>query len=317
MPTKNPTDPILDSARLAIHDEARAVEFFEECRWGASPKCARCDSANVYAMKKEDGTRNDDYRWRCRECNQMYTVRTNMVFEESRLPMRVWAFAFWKACSSKKGVSALQIRRECEISYKSALRVMHSVRTAMAELDAPPLGGPGKTVEGDETYVGGKPRNRGLRFGNKRGAGTKKTPVVAIVERGGDVRFRMVDRVTSATLSAALWENVDLRSRLITDEYRPWIQGGKAFDGGHETVHHRSREYARGPIHSNTVEGVFSLLKRGMYGTFHSVSKTYLPRYLAEFEFRHNHRFEGDGPRTVYAIRAAMGKRCPYSTRTA
>jgi transposase-like protein len=315
MPAKNPTDPILDSARLAIHDEARAVEFFEECRWGANPACARCGSVSVYQMTKEDGTRNDDFRWRCRDCNTMYTVRTGMVFEESRLPLRVWAFAFWKGCASKKGVSALQMSRECEISYKSALRVMHSVRAAMAELDAPPLGGPGKTIEADETYCGGKPRR--WTGPHKRGRGTSKTPVIGIVERGGNVRFRVMERVTSSGLAAAIAENADLRSRLITDESNAYTILGRDFEGGHQTVHHTRGEYVRGDVHSNTVEGVFSLLKRGLYGTFHSVSKDYLGRYLAEFEFRHNHRGEGDGPRTVHAIRAAMGKRCPYSTRTA
>src|SRR5262245_38910163 len=134
MSTKKPTNPILDAARLAIHDEARAVAFFEEHRWHGNVACPRlieatateqgrlCGSTNVYMVKdRKTGQRNVDFRWRCRDCGEFFTVRTGMVFAETRLPMRVWAFAFWKACASKKGVSALQIKRECEISYKSAL----------------------------------------------------------------------------------------------------------------------------------------------------------------------------------------------------
>ncbi len=121
---KLPSSPILRALRRACVDENRAVRFFEKHRWGADPGCPRCGSTAVYKMKDRDGRRNKDYRWRCRDCKRMYTVRTGTVFEETRLPLRHWAFAFWKACASKKGVSALQINRECEISYKSALFLM-------------------------------------------------------------------------------------------------------------------------------------------------------------------------------------------------
>lgn len=153
---KAPTSPIVESMRAVGHDELRAVEFMETWRWADSPACPRCGSVNVYTMKDEEtGARNKDYRWRCRDCKRMYTLRTGTVFEESRLPLWVWVHAFWSACASKKGVGALQINRECEISYKSALFVMHRMRAAMSENggDRPKLAG---TVEVDETYVGGK-----------------------------------------------------------------------------------------------------------------------------------------------------------------
>lgn len=308
---KNPPSPVLAALRAAAGDEAKAVDFLESRRWGDAPHCPRCASGEVYQMKdRATGERNKDYRWRCRDCKRMYTVRTGTVFEETRLPLSVWCFAIWKASASKKGVSALQISRECEISYKSALFLMHRVRRAMGQEN-----GPGEkltgTVEADETYVGGKPRNKGPH--NKRGRGTSKTPVVGMVERDGKARLKVLPRVTSKNLKAALDEYVDPSSRLITDELHAYKSIGRGFAGGHETVNHGRREYARGEIHSNTIEGLFSLLKRGMYGTFHSVSKKHLHRYLDEFAFRYNARKMNDGERAEAAVRAAVGKRLTYA----
>jgi len=184
---KRDQSPVLEALRRAANDDTAAVEFLEARRWGDHPACPRCGSLDVYQMQDaKTGKRNADNRWRCRDCKRMYTVRTGTVFEESRLPLRVWCYALWKACSSKKGVSAKQIERECEISYKSALFVMHRIRAGVADLAAPKLSG---TVEADETYVGGKPRNR-----RKGGQGKHdRTPVVGAVERGGDVRFRVME----------------------------------------------------------------------------------------------------------------------------
>jgi hypothetical protein len=170
----------------------------------------------------------------------MFTVRTGTIFEESRLPLRVWVYAFWKACSSKKGISALQLSREMEITHKSALFVLRRIRHGMsAEKDAPKLTG---TVEADETYVGGK-----LRYSKPehyRGA-AEKAAVVGMVQRGGDVRFRMLDRVTSDRLHTVLAENADHTCRLITDEHAGYLKVGEAFQGGHETVKHKTKEYVR------------------------------------------------------------------------
>jgi transposase-like protein len=301
---------IVAALPLACTDETAAIEFFERQRWGDSPACPHCGSMAVYRMlDAKTGKRNKRFLWRCQDCKRQFTVRIGAVYEESRIPMRHWAFAFWSACSSKKGVSAKQIQRETGLSYKSALFLMHRIRFAMAEDYSQPAKLTG-TVEVDETYVGGKPRYKGLH--NKRGAGTKKTPVLALVQRDGAVRAWPIERVTVDTLQSAIKENVASDSRIMTDEWFAYEGIGKHFEGGHHTVKHTAKEYARGEVTTNTVEGFFALLKRGMYGTFHSVSKRHLHRYVAEFEFRWNARRLDDGARTVLAIRKADGKRLRY-----
>lgn len=296
---------------LACSDETAAVEFFEKQRWGDTPACPLCGSVNVYKMlDAKNGQRNKRFLWRCRDCKRQFTVRIGAVYEESRIPLRHWCFAFWSACSSKKGVSAMQIQRETGLSYKSSLFLMHRIRHAMADdHDKPPqLTG---TVEVDETYVGGRPRYVGAP-GNKRGAGTKKTPVMAILQRDGDVRAWPIERVTVNTLQSAVKQHVARGARVMTDESFAYKGLNDHFAGGHHTVMHTAKEYARGDVFTNTVEGFFALLKRGMYGTFHSVSKRHLHRYVAEFEFRYNSRKMDDGERTVLAIKKADGKRLRY-----
>lgn len=314
--TKAPANPILAALREATLDEAKAIEFLENHRWSGSPACPRCGDLAVYQMKDaKTGARNKDYRWRCRGCKQMFTVRTGTVFEETRLPLRAWCFALWSACSNKKGVSALQISRECEISYKSALFLMHRIRAGMATNDGPRPKLTG-TVEADETYVGGKPRNKR----NKRlyiEKWTSKVPVVGIVQRGGDVRFQVMPKRSSERIEKLLAENVDTSARLVTDESPAYLRAGKNFEGGHETVNHGKLEYVRGDVYSNTIEGAFSLLKRGLIGTFHHVSKKHLHRYAAEFEFRYNARKCDDGERVVRLVKATDGKRLTYKEQVA
>ncbi|MGH9443587.1 MAG: IS1595 family transposase [Thermoanaerobaculia bacterium] len=310
MAKKKSPNPILKALKDATANEALAVEFLEKQRWADEPYCPLCGVFDTYQMRSADGQRNKDFRWRCRGCRGMFTVRTRTVFEESRLPLRVWVYAFWKACSSKKGISALQLSREMEITHKSALFVLRRIRHGVGDVGPlPKLSG---TVEADETYVGGKPRNKGPH--NIRGRGTARIPVAAVVERGGDVRFKVMPRVTVANLAAAILENVDASSRLITDDLNLYKHVGRFFEGGHETVKHSEGEYQRKgtDIHSNTVEGVFSLVKRGIYGTFHSVSKKHLANYLDEFAFRHNTRKMNDGERVACAIRKVEGKRIEY-----
>ena len=307
----NPKSELLTALRKATVNESQAVAFIEQQRWGNEAACPRCGDTNVYQMKDaKTGERNKDYRWRCRGCKEMFTVRTGTTFEESRLPLRVWVYCFWKACSSKKGISALQLSREMEITHKSALFVLRRIRHGVGtEINAPKLQG---TVEIDECYVGGKPRNRSSN--NPRGRGTKRAPVLGMVQRGGDVRFRMMDRLTVNRLREVIAENTDLSCRIITDEYPNYRSIGKAFEGGHEFVRHVAGQYVKPgtDIHSNSIEGVFSLLKRGVYGTFHSVSKKHLPNYLNEFEFRFNTRKQDDGERVTAAIKASDGKRLMY-----
>lgn len=301
---------------MACADETAAVEFFEAMRFGDDPFCPRegCGSLDVYAMKDREGNRNDRYLWRCRDCGRQFTVRIGTVLEDSRIPLRHWAYAFWAACSSKKGVSALQIKRQTGLSYKSALFLMHRIRWAM--------NGAGNTgmlsgdVEVDETYVGGKPRYTGQA---KRGRGTDKPPVVAMVERGGEVRASHTTDVTAKTLRAAVRKNVARESRILTDGWIGYKNIGREYDGGHEKVNHRQgkqEEWVRGDVHTNTIESFFAILKRGIYGTFHNVSDKHLHRYVSEFEFRYNTRGVDDGERTRRAILGAEGKRLTYKPVT-
>lgn len=300
-------DTITRALPAACSDERLATEFMEVQRWGDMPCCPQCGAVNVYKMTDaKTSERQTNFRWRCRECKQQYTVRKGTVFEDSRIELRHWCFAFWRASTSKKGVSALEIHRQTGISYKSCLFMLHRIRFAMADSAGGPLGG---NVECDETYVGGKPRYKG---NSKRGRGTKKQCVVAMVERGGRVKTHPVADVTARTLKNVIRQNVDRSAAIITDENSAYAGIGVEFDGGHQTVCHSAREYVRGDVHSNTIEGFFSIVKRGLHGIYHAVSREHLHRYLAEYEFRHNHRQLEDGERIQAAIKAAEGKRLLY-----
>jgi len=306
---KKQRSQVLEALRYASVDEPKAVAFLEDERWGGNATCPLCGSVIVYKMMTGD-VRNKDYRWRCKDCKKMYTVRTGSVLEESRLPLKVWVYAIWKAASSKKGISALQLSREMEITHKSALFVLRRLRHGLNEEDAPKLTG---TVETDEVYLGGRPRYQGV---SKRGRGTSKTPVLGMVQRGGDVRFRVMERLTAERVGEFIAENADHSCRIITDELSTYkaLNLGGYFEGGHETVTHSAKEYVRKgtDIHSNSIEGVFSLIQRGIMGTFHSVSRKHLPNYLNEFQFRWNTRKLDDGQRVSRVVKALVGKRLEY-----
>jgi transposase-like protein len=304
---KKPKSEVLEELRNAAVDEAKAVAFLEKQRWGDTPCCPLCGDLNVYRMMSGE-QRNKDFRWRCKGCKRMYSVRTKSVLEETRLPLRVWVYAIWKAASSKKGYSALQLSREMEITHKSALFVLRRLRHGLEEQEPVKLTG---TVEVDEVYIGGRPRYRRTGI---TGRGTEKTPVLGMVQRGGDVRFQMMERLTMDRIASVLAVNADQTCRLITDEFGIYKTPGKYFAGGHETVKHSADEYVRPgtDIHSNTIEGVFSLLQRGVMGTFHSVSRKHLPNYLNEFQFRWNTRKLDDGERITRVVKSLVGKRLQY-----
>lgn len=305
--TKN--DPVLTALPLACVDERAAVEFMEKQRWGDLPRCAECASIAVYQMQdSKTGERQANYRWRCRDCKAQYTVRKGTVLEDSRIEIRHWCYAFWRAATSKKGVSALEIHRQTGISYKSSLFLLNRIRFAMADSAAPPLSG---DVEVDEVYIGGKPRFD-AKLGRK--VAKPKQAVVALVQRGGDVKCSPVADVTSVTLKQAIRDNVHRSARIMTDGAPAYRGIGMEFEGGHETVEHERYEYARGDVTTNTVEGFFSIVRRGLHGIYHAVSKKHLHRYMSEFEFRYNRRFMDDGDRTAAAIKSAEGKRLKYKT---
>jgi transposase-like protein len=311
---KNKTAPqlvnsdIIREVPLACSSELAAVEFMEEQRWGDKPCCVHCQSASVYKMKDaKTGERNARFLWRCHDCKEQYTVRIGTVYEESRIPLRHWCYAFWRASTSKKGVSALEIKRHCQISYKSALFLMHRIRFALTPNGGPKFKG---TVECDETYVGGKPGPYNYHLAKARRH--KKAAVFAIVRRNGKIRRTVVANVSGRTLKEAIYQCVDRRSTIMTDEFSAYAGLKSRFHGGHEVVCHSRGEYVRGDVHTNTVESSFAILKRGINGIFHAVSKKHLHRYVGEFDFRWNTRRMNDGQRTVAAIRSATGKRLMY-----
>ncbi len=306
--TKN--DPVIRALPEACADEEAAVEFVERMRWGGHPACPHCGDTDVYQMMNTNNTaRQANYRWRCRGCKAQFTVRIGTVFEDSRIELRHWCFAFWRASTSKKGVSALEIHRQTGVSYKSALFMLHRIRYAMSESAPAMLGQDCGDVEVDETYVGGKPRYRGT---SKRGRGTKKQCVLALVERNGSVKTKPIANVSAKTLQTAIRQNVDGSARIVTDENSAYTGIGKHYARGHQTVCHSAHEYVRGDVYSNTVESFFATVKRGINGIYHSVSKEHLSLYLSEYEFGHNNRNLEDGERTAAAIRKAQGKRLLY-----
>lgn len=297
----------LNQVSALSEDEAR--ETIERILWPNGPVCPHCGS--VENLTRLQGEAHRAGLFQCNACGEQFTVTIGTIFEDSHLPLRKWLMAFALLCSAKKGISALQLQRELDIgSYKTAWHLAHRIRHAMSR---EPLAGLLRgTVEVDETYVGGKPRPEASAPKAKRGRGTKKTPVVALVERNGRVRARKVDRVDGATLKGAIRENVDRKARIMTDEWRAYRGIGTEFDGGHDTVNHGAGEYARGDAYTNTAESFFALLKRGVIGSFHHISKEHLDRYCDEFSFRWDHRSIDDSARTEIAIRQANGKRLLY-----
>ena len=275
----------LNKVSALTEDESR--ETIERIVWPNGPVCPHCGATDN--ITKFHGEAHRDGVHKCNNCYGQFTVTVGTIFEDSHIPLRKWLMAFALLCSAKKGISALQLQRELEFgSYRTAWHMAMRIRHAMSK---EPLSSLLKgTIEVDETYVGGKPRPEAGAPKAKRGRGTKKTPVVALVERDGRVRARKIDRVDSATLKAAIRENVDRSSRIMTDEWAAYRGIGAEFEGGHETVNHGAGEYARDNANVNTAESYFALLKRGVIGSFHHVSKQHLDRYCDEFSFRWDHR---------------------------
>lgn len=317
MPSKNPKKkPQLDKSEtvealpMACASEANAVAFFEKQRWGDSPCCPECESSDVYQMKdRKTGERNKDYRWRCRHCSRLYTVRTGMIFEESLIPLHKWARACWESASAKNGVSALEMSRKIQVSYKSALFMMHRIRFAMAPTDNDPkLDG---TIEADLTFVGGKARYPVKKKGPN--PLRPKQPVFAVVQRGGEVRTRVIPNVFTHNVRDALLANADTSAHLVTDD-RGFRKIGPPF-ASHRAVKHSRKEYvnkADPSIHTNTIEGFFSRIKRGINGVYHNVSREHLHRYCDQYAFLYNTREMTDGARTLALIDRAKGKRLMY-----
>ena len=293
----NITDPI-------FHDEAKALAHIEASRWNGEPSCPHCGSLAVRKM----GGKTQAGMFLCNDCRDKFTVRTGTVMERSHIPLHKWLLAFHLMAASKKGMSALQMSRMLGVTYKSAWFLCHRIREAMdGAAPTGPLGGPDSVVEADETYVGGKAKNRATR------KPASKKAVVALVERDGRARSFHVANVTAATLRPLIVTNVDRASVLMTDESPVYVRMGREFTN-HYAVNHSAQQYVTtgGFKHSNTVENFFSIFKRGVIGTYHHMSEAHLGRYCAEFDFRYNTRTISDTERTAAAVTGARGKRLTY-----
>jgi transposase-like protein len=250
--------------------------------------------------------------WKCYACRQQFTVRVGTVFESAHIPLHKMLQAVYLLSSSKKGISAHQIHRALEITYKSAWFLCHRIREAMREGKVPPMGGEGKTVEIDETYIGGLQKNKHKHKRQGGTGGTGKEIAFSLVERGGKVRSHHVPDVSGKTLRPILAEQLDAASTVMSDTGGARLAKDYA---KHGMVNHGIGEYVRGEVSTNTIESYFSILQRGIVGTYHHVSAEHLKRYLAEFDFRYNHRSAldiEDPARAESALRGIVGKRLTY-----
>jgi transposase-like protein len=303
-----PSDLTLDEIQSRFGTDEAARHYLEEIRWPdgvVCPHCKNADQKRIWEIKASATARIRAGLYQCAECKKQFTVTVGTIFEDSHIPLRKWLVAWYLLCASKKGISSLQIQRMLGLgSYRTALFMMHRIRYALAQpAFTTQLRG---VIEMDETYLGGRAHGKGTgpHAGNK-------TCVVSLIERGGNARSMVMNRVTSENLHRAIREHVEVGSTVCTDDFLGYRSMPKIFT--HKAVKHRAKEYVRKEgdfkVHTNTAESKFSLLKRGITGTFHQVSKKHLPLYLAEFDHRYNHRKISDGERTVSALKLAEGKR--------
>ena len=293
----NITDPIYSDAN-------KAREHLEALHWPYGPVCPRCGTLDRITKLAGRSTRPGVHK--CNECAKPFSVTVGTIMEDSKIPLNKWLMAFRLISSAKKGFSAHELHRDLGITYKSAWFLAHRIREAMADDDSP-LGGPDMVVEADETYVGGKAKNRATR------APAPKKAVVALVTRDGIARSFHVSNVNAATLRPLIVTNFNRASHLMTDESHVYTRVGREFNG-HSVVNRSAKEYVTtgGFKHSNTAENFFSIFKRGVIGTYHHLSEAHLARYCKEFDFRYNTRKITDAEHSVIAIKAARGKRLMY-----
>jgi transposase-like protein len=298
-----------------FHDEAAAFAHLGGILWPEGPVCPHCGSISGkhYDLRKTRvGLR------KCSDCRKQFTVKVSTVFESAHIPLNKMLQAVYLMSSSKKGISAHQLHRVLEITYKSAWFLCHRIREAMRSSSLPPMGGEGSTIEADETYIG---RVKGIP--KRRGSSVHKNMVLALVERGGSARSFVVDGKAISDIKPIVRENVARESSINTDEAKHYYDVAKEF-ATHETVNHSKDEYVRYEgerlVTSNTVEGYFSVFKRGMKGVYQHCDEKHLHRYLAEFDFRYSNRVAlgvDDKRRTEKALTGLTGKRLLYRDSSA
>jgi transposase-like protein len=292
-------------------NENAAREHLEGLLWPEGPVCPHCGNADPERVHKLQGKSTRPGVFKCRECEKPFTVTVGTVMERSKIPLHQWVYATHLLTSSKKGMSAHQIGRMLGLTYKSAWFLCHRIREAMRPAEFAPMGGSGKTVEVDETIIG---KVEGAPKRIKRGGNQHRNIVLTLVERGGSARSFHIDGTTSGTLIPIIRMNISRESALHTDQ-ASWYKGIGAEYADHQTVNHQIDEYVRGNVTTNTVEGYYSIFKRGMKGVYQHCSEKHLHRYLSEFDFRYSHRAAlgiNDAARAAKALEGAKGKRLTY-----
>ncbi len=291
---------------LAPHFQSadKAREYLEALRWPNGVICPHCGVVGDHYRLQGKSTRPG--LWKCKDCRKQFTVIVGTVFSDSKIPLNKWLLAVHLICASKKAISSHQIHRMLGVTYKSAWFMTHRIREAMKSENGGLLGSGSGTVEADETYWGNNGKNRKGARGYEH-----KMKVVSLVERDGEKRSIVVRNVNAKTLREVLDANVSKSARLMTDEHAGYKKIGREY-AKHGVVSHSTGEYARGNIHSNTVESSFSLLKRGLIGTFHHVGEQHLQRYATEFDYRWNTRKISDKERSDNLLKQLGGKRLVY-----
>lgn len=296
-----------------FHNEEAAFAWVEARVWGNNPICPHCGGVERISKMQGKSTRLGTYK--CYQCRKPFTVKVGTVFEASHVPMHIWLQAMFLLSSSKKGISSNQLHRTLGVTLKTAWFMAHRIREAMRSVGFEPMGGSGIVIEADETYFGDKELvTKRTRRG--KSAHSSKRSIVALVERGGKARTFHVDRADKLTVTNIVSQNIAKESRLHTDESRLYSDA-KHLVSEHESIVHSKGEYVRGDVTTNTVEGYFSIFKRGMKGIYQHCSEKHLHRYLSEYDFRYNNRTKlgvDDEARTVAAVCGIVGKRLTYQT---
>lgn len=302
-----------------FHDEAAAYAWVEARVWPNGPVCPHCGGVERISAMGGKSTRIGAYK--CYQCRKPFTVKVGTIFEASHVPMHLWLQAMFLMSSSKKGVSSNQLHRTLGVTLKTAWFMSHRIREAMRDGALAPMGGNGSIVEADETYFGKSkvqkpsPQRKGRPYIHQ-GKMRNNRAIVSLVERGGAVRSFHVENADKLTVSGIVTANIAKETRLHTDESRLYL-GADMYFSQHETINHSAKEYARGDVTTNSVEGFFSIFKRGMKGVYQHCSEKHLHRYLAEYDFRYNARMAlgvNDIARTERAVRGIVGKRLTYQT---
>ncbi|MBV9063614.1 MAG: IS1595 family transposase [Alphaproteobacteria bacterium] len=295
-----------------FQDENAAFAYVESHLWPNGPKCPFCGSGERVGRLAGKTTRPGLHK--CYECKKPFTVRMGTIFESSHLPLHLWLQVIHLMCASKKGISTRQIQRLLRCSMKTAWFLTHRIREIMKPAEGSKLGGEGKTVEADETFLTNSRHTR-----KRRGASGNAhcVAVLSLVERGGNTRSMRIDGANMHQIKSALWRNVDPKSRLVTDGAQAYRSTVPLYASKHQWVDHSKEYVTDGDVHTNTLEDFFSVFKRGMVGTYQHVSERHLDRYLAEFDFRQNTRERlgvNDVMRSEIALAGAVGKRLTYQT---